>query len=264
MNTKFPTQIIIVLLLALTLFSCASKKKVLYFQSEGQTFQSEALNYEPLLQPDDELMIVVSAKNPELAMPYNLNSIGLSSITLQPNNTMANNYQERLQTYLIDEKGFVTMPVLGPIHLAGMTRIEAIEKIKGLLVNDIKDPVVNVRMLNFKVSVLGEVKNPGIQRVQTDRITVLEALSAAGDLTIYGKRNDILIIREINGAKTIVTVDIGQQDIVNSPYYYLSQNDVVYVQPNKTRVDSSVIGPNVSVILAGLSLLIAVLALTIN
>lgn len=259
MISKFPTKIFCMLLVAATLFSCASKKKILYLQSnDEQKTTDEFLNYEPLLQPDDELMIIISAENPEVVVPYNL-----STFSFQTNSDLFVG-QQRIQSYLIDKEGYIEMPMLGKLKLAGMTRLQAIEKIKNLLVNDIKNPTVNLRLLNFKVSVLGEVNRPGIQNIQSDRITVLEALSYAGDLTIYGDRKSILIIREIDGVKTIETVDITNRDLINSPYYYLSQNDVVYVEPNKTKVNSSVVGPNVTVILTSLSLVIAVLALTIN
>ena len=145
-----------------------------------------------------------------------------------------------------------------------MTRIEAIQKVKSLLTNHIKDPLVNIRILNFKVSVLGEVNKPGVHTIQSERITLLEALSLSGDMTIYGKRNSILIIREIEGEKVIKKVDITKRDFINSPYYYLSQNDVIYVEPNKTKVNASVVGPNITVGISALSLIITIIALTLR
>lgn len=257
MDLKYFKRISLLLLLALFCFSCVPNKKMLYLQGTPQTV-TPPTSFDPLLQPADELMIVISAKDPELAVPYNLNSIFLQS------NSSLMTGQERIQTYLIAKDGTIDMPMLGNIKLEGLNRMQAIDKIKGLLVNHIKDPIVNLRLLNFKVSVIGEVQKPGTMVVQNDRVTILEALSFAGDLTIYGKRNSIMVIREVDGVKTINTVDLTSSDIINSPYYFLAQNDVVYVEPNKTRVNSSVIGPNVTVILTATSLLIAILAITIN
>ncbi|MET0944427.1 MAG: polysaccharide biosynthesis/export family protein [Flavobacterium sp.] len=259
MKDKFQTKISLLLLVAGMLFSCTSKKNIVYLQSDGnQKTSIEMVNYEPMLQPDDALMIVISAENPEVAAPYNM-----KSVTFQSNSETAIG-QERLLSYLIDKEGNVDFPLLGKIKLSGLTRIEAVHKIKTLLATHIKDPVVNLRILNFKVSVLGEVNKPGVQAVQTDRITLLEALSFSGDLTIYGNRNAIMIIREKEGVKTIEKIDITKRDFINSPYYYLSQNDVVYVEPNKTKVNASVIGPNITVGISALSLIITIIALTLR
>jgi polysaccharide export outer membrane protein len=257
MKIKFQTKISLILLVATMLFSCTSKKNIVYLQSnDGQQVAGGMASYEPVLQPDDALMIIISAENPEVAAPYNMKLVSFLG------NSEIASAQERIQSYLIDKEGNVELPMLGKIKLAGLTRMGAIQKIKGLLANHIKDPTVNLRILNFKVSVLGEVNKPGVQTIQSERITLLEALSLSGDLTIYGKRNSILIIREKEGGKTIEKVDITKRDFINSPYYYLSQNDVVYVEPNKTKINTSVIGPNISIGLSAISLLITIIALT--
>jgi polysaccharide export outer membrane protein len=218
-------------------------------------------NYEPKLQPDDMLMIIVSAENPEAALPYNQ-----SLVSVIQNVQIATYAQPAptIQPYLIDKDGNVDFPLLGKLKIGGLTRIEAINKIKSLLENHIKDPMVNIRILNFKVSVIGEVNRPGSFSIQSERITLLEALSLAGDLTIYGNRNSILIIRDKEGTKTIAKVDVTNRDFINSEYYYLSQNDQIYVEPNKTKVNSSIIGPNISVGISLVSLLITIMALTIK
>jgi polysaccharide export outer membrane protein len=241
--------------------SCASKKEVVYFQqSIGEQKDSKTSSYEPILQADDVLLIVISAENPEVAAPYNLNYL----LALQAQSAANSPLGLQLQSYLIDRKGNVDFPLLGKIKLGGLTRIEAIQKIKSLLENHIKDPSVNLRILNFKVSVIGEVNRPGSFPIQSERITLLEALSLAGDLTIYGNRNSILVIREKEGLKTIEKVDITKRDFINSPYYYLCQNDQIYVEPNKTKVNASVIGPDITVGLSALSILVTILALTIK
>ena len=245
------------IVLSFMIFSCASDKNIYYLQ--GNLEKSEIpTTYDPVLQPADELMIVISAENPEVAAPYNLNSV-----VFQTNSNVVSG-QERILTYLIAKDGTIDMPILGNIKLEGLTRKQAIERIKNHLVNHIREPIVNLRLINFKVSILGEVNKPGTMIVQNDRATILEALSFAGDLTIYGKRSDIKVIREVDGVKTINTIDLSSSNLINSPYYFLVQNDVIYVEPNKTRVNSSVVGPNVSVILTSLSLLIAILALTVK
>ena len=239
--------------------SCNSNKNIIYLQSNGeQPMTGQSITYEPVLKSDDVLMIVVSAENSEVAAPYNM-----KLVSVLDNSDLASG-RERIQTYLIDKDGAVEFPMFGKIKLAGLTRIEAIQKVKSLLTNHIKDPLVNIRILNFKVSVLGEVNKPGVHTIQSERITLLEALSLSGDLTIYGKRNSILIIREIEGEKVIKKVDITKRDFINSPYYYLSQNDVIYVEPNKTKVNASVVGPNITVGISALSLIITIIALTLR
>jgi polysaccharide biosynthesis/export protein len=223
-----------------------------------QNSQNEEVknSYEPYLQADDVLLLIISSENPEIAAPYNLKSISID------NSFNESNGNERMQTYIIDTNGNIEIPILGSIHLAGLTKTEAILKIKTELSEHVKDAVVNLRILNFKISVLGEVTRPGSYTIKSERITILEALSLAGDLTIYGKRNNILLIREQNGNKIMERIDITKSDFINSPYYYLSQNDVVYVEPNKTRVNTSLIGPNLTVGISALSLVITLIALT--
>ena len=248
------------LLFVFILFSsCVSKEKIIYLQNSKVGSESiSKISYEPILQPDDVLMIAISAENQELAIPYNLYTVNFQS------NVEIGTGQQRLQTFLIDKEGDIDFPLLGKIKLGGLTRIEAINKFKNLLEPHIKEATVNLRILNFKISLIGEVNKPGVYSVQSDRITLFEALSLAGDLTIYGNRNSIIIIRENEGVRSIETVDITKRDFINSSYYYLSQNDQVYVEPNKTKVNASVIGPNITAGLSALSLIITILALTIK
>lgn len=243
-------------ILFLVFLSCASRKDVAYLQTElsknSSNDGSKGLSYEIFLQPDDMLQIMVSAENPEVAAPFNLKSEPVEG---------AMSGQNQGEGYLIDKNGEINFPQIGKIKLGGLTRLEAIDKIKTLLQGYITNPFVHIKVLNFKVSVLGEVKNPGVFPVNGERITLLEALSISGDMTIYGKRKEVLLIRETNGVKTINKVDITSSDFVNSPNYYLTQNDIVYVEPNKTRVNSSVVGPNVGIWISGLSLAITIIAL---
>jgi len=254
MNKVFSVFFIIVLC---QLFgACASSEKFALLQNVGTNSEEKTADFQAILQPDDLLMIIISTDNPVIAQPYNLANVSISS------NTEMANSQQRLLSYQIDQEGNIEMPNLGLVKAAGKTRNELVEEIKKLLVGKITNPVITIRILNFKVSVQGEVNRPGTFTISSERVTLLEALSMAGDLTIYGKRDNILVIREENGIKSFQKVDITKADFANSPYYYLSQNDVIYVEPNKTRVNSSVIGPNITVGISALSLIITIVALT--
>ncbi|WP_290840126.1 polysaccharide biosynthesis/export family protein [Flavobacterium sp.] len=213
----------------------------------------QLLNYEPTLKPDDMLSIIISSETPDATIPFNLPAI-------QGNYEVGNN-QNGIKTYLIDNFGNIDFPVLGKLKLGGLTRTEASNKIVTAMSEYIKDPSVNLRILNYKISVLGEVNKPGTVPIESERITILEALSAAGDLTIYGKRDNILVIRETDGKKTYARIDLTKSDFTTSPYYYLTQNDVIVVEPNQTRMNSSVVGPNLTVIISGLSLLTAIMVI---
>lgn len=241
----------------LILFSCTSSKNVVYYQDiDKLTSQQKTDSYEIKIQPDDLLTIIVSADDPEVALPFNLKSYSASTSKLD-----AARGQETVQQYLVDHEGNIEFPVLGKIRLGGLTRTEVLELFQKKLSNYIKNPIVNLRITNFKVSVQGEVNLPGTYTVASERFTLIEALSMAKDLTIYGKRNNILIIREVNGQKSYNRVDITKSDFINSPFYYLAQNDVVYVEPNKTRVNSSAVGPNTTTIISAVSILVSLCVL---
>ncbi len=252
---KFKNAIYLVLF-SFLIASCASKENIVYLQNNNIT--SSATQYEPTIQPDDVLSIMVSSENPEVAAPYNLKSVAIQNAT----EVIAVN--EQVQAYIVNSKGAIQFPMLGDIVLGGLTKTEAIDKLKSILKDHVKDAIIHMRILNFKVSVLGEVAKPGTFTVNSERITILEALSMAGDLTVYGKRKNILVIREKNGVKTTQQIDLTNSDFLNSEYYYLVQNDVVYVEPNKTKVNSSVVGPNLTVAISAISLLVTILAITIR
>jgi len=237
---------------ALLLISCANRKNLAYVQNIDSLGDSkENYTYEPKLQNDDLLSVIVSADQPELTIPFNMPQI--------QGNYQINENQNGIKTYLIDAYGFIDFPVVGKIKLAGYTRSEAISILESEIKEYITNPRINLRILNYKISVLGEVNRPGKYVQTSERITLLEAISLAGDLTIFGKRDNILLIRDSDGKKTYNRIDITKADFINSPFYYLTQNDIIVVEPNKTRMDSSVIGPNIAVIISALSLLGTVL-----
>ena len=236
--------------------SCASRKDLVYLQ--GGSNAKELVSYEPVLQPDDVVMIVVSSENPEVAAPYNLKAITVQGDTENGIGT------QRMQTYILDKEGKIEFPLLGTISLSGLTKTQAVAKLKELLKDHVNDAVINFRILNFKITVLGEVQKPGTYPVTSERITLLEAIGMSGDLTIYGNRTNVLLIREKNGTKTMERIDLTKSDFLNSSAYYLSQNDVVYIEPNKTRINSSAIGPNLTVGISALSLIVTIIALTLK
>jgi len=234
-------------------FSCASRKNVVYYQNIDSLKSQNGNSYEVKIQPDDLLMIIVSAEDPEVALPFNLKTYSVSS-----NNKLdVARAQETVQLYLVDQQGNIEFPILGKLQVGGFTRTEVLKLLQDKIGIYIKNPIINLRITNFKVSLQGEVNLPGTYSIASERITLIEALSMAKDLTIYGKRDTILVIREINGVKSYNRVDITKSDFINSPFYYLAQNDVVYVEPNKTRINSSAVGPNTSVIISAISILVS-------
>lgn len=249
------------ILLAVLFFSCASKKNVVYYQNiDGLASGGKSNSYEIKIQPDDLLMIIVSAEDPETAIPFNLSAISVAST----NTLNAMRGQEVMQSYLVDKGGYIDFPILGKLKLGGLTRSEVLQMFQDKISKYIKNPIVNLRIMNFKVSVQGEVTVPGTYNVASERITLIEALTMAKDLTIYGKRDNILIIREIDGVKSYNRVDITKADFINSPFYYLAQNDVVYVEPNKVRVNGAAVGANTGVIISITSLVITLITLIVT
>lgn len=245
------------------LFSaCNSTKEVVYLQDVIPLKQQDIeRKYEVFIHEDDLLSIMVNSKDPELALPFNM-----PLITYQIGSESSG--QQRVLGYLVDTNGDIDFPILGKLHVAGLSRLELRDLIKEKLISGdyIKDPVVTVQFLNYKVSVMGEVARPGSFTITGDRITLLEALSMAGDLTIYGRRDRVAVIREKNGKRTILFHDLRSSDIFTSPCYYLQQNDIVYVEPNKAKAGQRDINQNnsVSVWLSAVSVLAAVASLLVT
>lgn len=245
------------------LFSaCNSTKEVVYLQDVVPLKQQDIeRKYEVFIHEDDLLSIMVNSKDPELALPFNM-----PLVTYQIGSESSG--QQRVLGYLVDTNGDIDFPILGKIHVAGLSRLELRDLIKEKLISGdyIKDPVVTVQFLNYKVSVMGEVARPGSFTITGDRITLLEALSMAGDLTIYGRRDRVAVIREKNGKRTILFHDLRSSEIFTSPCYYLQQNDIVYVEPNKAKAGQRDINQNnsVSVWLSAVSVLAAVASLLVT
>jgi polysaccharide export outer membrane protein len=221
--------------LMLLFFSCTPKKNILYYQNID-TMVSEKLNsYEIRIQPDDLLTINVSAEDPTITAPFNLNPVNVVGGGSQVSGNKSN-----VSNYLVDADGYIDFPELGKVKLSGMTRSEVLNFLKKRISAYIKNPIITVRIENFKVAVQGEVNGPGIFTVNSDRITLIEALTMAGDLKLTANRKNILVIREIDGAKSYFRVDVTQSDFINSPYYYMAQNDVIYVEPKNRTLSPDV------------------------
>src|SRR5690606_9184427 len=247
-------RILISFIFLLLLSSCASRKDVVYLNQLEANKTEDINSYVTTLQPDDLLSIIVNSKASMLALDFNPPPVALQS------NTESIGVAQRVQTYLIDKDGFINFPEIGKIKLGGQTREEAITTLTEALKPHISDARINLRILNYKITVQGEVVRPGTFTVESERITLFQALSMAGDMTIYGKRKEVLVIREFDGKRTYTKIDLTDPNFINSDFYYLKQNDVVYVEPNKTRVNSSAVGPNLTVAISAISLLVTVFA----
>ena len=254
----------IIVMMILMLGSCASSKKVAYFQNavDGVVAQSEGL-YDAKIMPKDILTITVSTTNPEAATPFNLTV----SNTLNSTGQMYSG-SGVLQTYLVDNDGEIDYPVVGTIKVAGLTKNECQElvksKIKAFLAEE-ENPIVTVRMSSYRVTIIGEVRSPGVIPVGTEKMSILEALASAGDLTIYGKRDNVMLIREdANGQKTIHRLNLNDANIISSPYYYLQQNDIVYVEPNGVQAKNSAIGSSTTIWFSFVGIVTSVASLLVN
>ncbi len=246
-------------IIASFLFSCATKEDVVYFNGMDSSNNSIGLDsYSPTYHFDDELIIVVNALDSEAARPFNKSSVTVSQDLLDAQG------RETIQTYRVDPEGNINFPVLGTLKIAGLNRSQATKMLQDKLKDYIKDPIVDIETVNYRITVLGEVARPGTFTAVNERITLIEAISLAGDLTIYGERENVLVIQDYDGKKTYTRVNLKSDDLFNSPVYYLSQNDVVYVEPNKTRAKNSAIGAQTGVILSSLGLLISMTALVVT
>lgn len=233
---RMPGNLFIGLFILIALSSC-SRQNLVYFSDMANTEPSTPVkNYmSPKIQPDDILSISVSSLSPESNVLFNN--------VLLPTTGNTNIIAEKInEGYLVDKNGFINFPVIGKIALAGLTKEEATEKMTDVIKTQVKNPIVNVRFVNFKVTVIGEVAKPATFPVQTEKINVLEALGLAGDMTEYGRRENVLIIREKEGVRTTARLNLNAKSVFNSPYFYLQQNDIVYVEPNN-RVKTANIAP---------------------
>ena len=247
------------------LAGCGSSEKIAYLQGTEQMsaeeFTQATTLYDARIMPKDLLTVVVSATDPEAVRPFNL-----IMPTISQGITTSASTQGQLQTYLVDNNGQIEFPVVGMITVKGLTKREAEEKVKGLLATYLKEePVVTVRFVNYKISVIGEVARPNTFTIQNEKVNVMEALAMAGDMTIWGRRDNVKILREdAEGNKRVIMMNMNDPYVIFHPDFYLQQNDVVYVEPNKVKAKNSEIGSATGIWLSATSIMISVATLLIN
>src|SRR5690606_10267823 len=224
---------------------CASKKDILYMQDiERIAEQQKEMYANPTIRPNDILMINVSADDMDVAMPFNL--LAPAQNLQQVRQQSSSGFAREIQGYIVDADGTIQFPILGELEVGGMTRQDVLKMLYERIGEHIQNPIINVRITNYKVTVLGEVTRPGAYAIGDERVTLLEAIGMAGDLTIYGRRDNIIVVRENEGVKEYKIVDITKTDFLQSDYYYLQQNDVVYVQPNGPQIQASAYNRNIT------------------
>jgi polysaccharide biosynthesis/export protein len=250
----------LILFVAVVLFcsSCSSYKDVPYFQDLSQTSitKEEVTNYSPLLiEPGDILGVHVSSLNPEASevFNYNLNRVSGNNLDASPQNAVIG--------YLVDLKGNIRLPLIGEVKVAGYNTTELNDILQNKLQTYLSKPIVNIRILNFKISVMGDVAHPDVFTIQNEKITIPEALSLAGDLNVTAIRTNLLLIREIDGKREFIPIDLTSKKLFESPYYYLKNNDVLYATPNRAKVAAaSTSFQKVSLIIAALSVIAIVVS----
>lgn len=248
----------------LLLTSCTSYQKIPYLQDFETVNATEEVTamYDAHIRPKDLLTITVNTTDPEAAAPFNLTVQSAANSNL----TQWVTQQAALQQYLVDNQGNIDFPVLGELHLGGLSMNEAESMIREKLQPFLKEtPIVTVRMVNYKISVLGEVAKPGTFIINNEKVNVLEALAMAGDMTIWGLRDNVKLVREEeDGKRNIVVLDLNRADIVKSPYYHLQQNDILYVSPNKTKAKNSDTGQSTSLWVSATSILVSIASLLVT
>lgn len=249
---------IILFALAILLVGCASRKEVIYFQDlkEGGIPQPDPSYNYPEIQVGDILKIDIAALNEQALIPFRFEKMEV---------TQTRNLEiMKLDGYEVGKDGTISYPGLGEVEVAGMTTREAQKHFEKLLSKDIVNPSVKVRLLNFQVTVLGEVNNPGTYTITEERITLPQVIGLAGDFTIRGERNDVLIVREVNGVRKEARIDFTKTDWMDGPYYYMKQNDLIYVEPNNPKVKTAGYIGNVGTVLSVVSILLSATVIIVN
>ena len=253
---------ILLICIGIVLHACKTPENIIYFEDarDSTAVVLTDTKFTPTIKPDDVISIFVSAPNMDLARPFN-QSQGLS-VEEGDEDTEGGG---SAPTFIVDAEGKIDFPVLGTIEVGGKTRIQVSDELEQKLTTYINDPIVHVRITNFKITVLGEVSSPGVFTIPNERVTILEALGLAGDLTIQGERTNVKVMREENNKVTYTEVDLTSKDIHKSPVYYLAQNDILYVTPNESRIKQSKIRDNTTlgIILSVVGTAITVVSLVI-
>ena len=251
----------VLILITFFLFSsCGSRKKIVYFQNssnlgEGIFIQNNT-EFNSVIMPNDNLFITVSAVNPDAVEVFNTSSFNRGTNISATGLDMCG--------YLVDQDGNINYPLVGEIHLGGLTKKDAVLLLEKAISKFVADPVVNIRYLNYKIQILGEVNHPGVYTVTDEKISIPQAIALAGDLTIYGDRQKVQVIRVENGEKQFHFIDLTTPDLFFSPYYYLHQNDVLYVAPNSTKAGSSTYNQNLPLLMSTISVTFTIISFFIR
>jgi polysaccharide export outer membrane protein len=258
-------QISLVTLLVMSLASCVNSKKLsqeaIYFQNvTDSSLRNSVVNYESVIQKGDILGIKVMTANESSSRIFNQQTLSVT-----PTANAGSGVAESSVGYLVDNEGNISLPLIGKVHIAGSTAAAATDTLTSLIRPILTDAIVSIRLLNFKITVLGEVLKPGSMAIPSERVTILDAIGLAGDLTVFGRRDNIKVIRDVNGKREMGILDIKKGDIFDSPYYYLRQNDIVYVEMNNRKMGNAdqTNVRNLSIVLAAVTA-IALIVNTIN
>lgn len=255
-NRNFGLLFSFLIISVLILSSCGSKKEVVYFQNAGnfETLINKD-DFTPKFKVDDLVSIHVSTLNSEASVPFNLLR-GASEGGIRAEQV----------DYLIDKDGEIDFPVIGKLKISGLSSEEVRVLLRQELSDYLKNPIINIRLKNFTITILGEVNRPGTYPVSGERITILEALGFAGDLTVKGVRDNVMVIRDFDGTKVYTRIDLTKKEVMSSPVFYLTQNDVVYVEPNQSAITASSLDNRATIAISIASVLItsSVLLLTRN
>lgn len=241
----------------LMMVGCGSSKQVAYWQNiDSISLAASKGLFDAKIMPKDELTILVQTTDPLTSEPFNLRSTGQTSS------------KNQITGYLVDNDGMINFPIVGKIHVAGLTKTECEDLIKSKIqpyLARTENPLVSVRTSSYRITVIGEVNRPGVIPVATEKISLVEALAEAGDMTIYGKRDNVLLVREDkSGEKHKVRLNMNDANIINSPYYYLQQNDIVYVEPHKVKVRNTFFGSNTSIFYSVIGITTSLVSLLIT
>ena len=244
-------------ILLLLIISCGIQKKNVIYFNEKPKAENKEISFEVKFKKDDILAINISGGDENTLKILN------SSVITSTNKTY-NSGTPILNGYLVDNNGEINLPILGKLKVEGLNRNELIKILEEKLIPYLKNPIVYVQIQNYRVTILGEVKNPGTYSIPNEKISLLELIGISGDLTIYGKRNNILIIREINNVKNEIRVDLTKQNILSSSDYYLQQNDIIYIEPNRSKINSSLVSPTAGIFISIASLIITTINLIVK
>ena len=248
---------IMVVTMILMMVGCGSSKQVAYWQNiDSISLAASKGLFDAKIMPKDELTILVQTTDPLTSEPFNLRSTGQTSS------------KNQITGYLVDNDGMINFPIVGKIHVAGLTKTECEDLIKSKIqpyLARTENPLVSVRTSSYRITVIGEVNRPGVIPVATEKISLVEALAEAGDMTVYGKRDNILLVREDkSGEKHKVRLNMNDANIINSPYYYLQQNDIVYVEPHKVKARNTFFGSNTSIFYSVIGITTSLVSLLIT